>query len=187
MYFGMGGGAKYAGCFEKNLKHGAGLVICENGVSYEANPLFINDKAVLSTNPESDNVTTATSSNMNKHIKDKHKHTNTPVNHSETPSSNNNNNDDAFPRKISTFRLINKHTQTKIPISTLDADTLLNISLNQQKCPQDKSNIYIPINTADDQINISSYIEKIVEKFNKTLLKPDSKIWSKDLSFDSSQ
>ncbi|GLV42379.1 uncharacterized protein CBL_03116 [Carabus blaptoides fortunei] len=176
MNFGMGGGAKYAGCYQNNLKHGPGLFICENGVSYEASPLFINDKVILTREPESDdNATTVTSLNIHKHGKERRKHTNTP-----TTSPNKN---DIGHRNKSTLGLINKHIETGIPITTLDVNTLFSITSSKVKFPQTKNTIYIPINVPDHMINISFYIEKIVQKFHKTLLK----VSSKELSFESSQ
>lgn len=44
MFFGNENGAKMAGFFQDNFKHGAAVVICGNGKSIEKNPLFYNDK-----------------------------------------------------------------------------------------------------------------------------------------------
>lgn len=46
MHFGVEGGAKMAGVWDNNMKHGAGVLICGNGKLIEGNPLFINDKPV---------------------------------------------------------------------------------------------------------------------------------------------
>lgn len=46
MNFGTEGGAKLAGIWQNNQKHGAGLMICGNGVTLQCNPLFVNDKPV---------------------------------------------------------------------------------------------------------------------------------------------
>lgn len=44
--FGTEGGARYAGCFNNNTKHGAGVVVCENGRILESNPIFYKNKPV---------------------------------------------------------------------------------------------------------------------------------------------
>lgn len=44
MNFGHESGAKLAGTWMNNLKHGPGVMICGNGVILEKNPLFTDDK-----------------------------------------------------------------------------------------------------------------------------------------------
>lgn len=46
LYFGEEGGARYAGTFYRNIKHGAGILVCNNGDVIKGDPLFINDKSV---------------------------------------------------------------------------------------------------------------------------------------------
>ncbi|KAK9869387.1 hypothetical protein WA026_003144 [Henosepilachna vigintioctopunctata] len=46
MFFGSENGAKMAGIFQDNFKHGPAVVICGNGRSVEENPLFYNDKPI---------------------------------------------------------------------------------------------------------------------------------------------
>lgn len=50
MFFGNENGAKMAGFFQENFKHGAAVVICGNGKSIEKNPLFYNDKPLHTSN-----------------------------------------------------------------------------------------------------------------------------------------
>lgn len=42
----MEGGARLAGIWQNNKKHGPGVIVCENGTTIESNPLFLNDKPV---------------------------------------------------------------------------------------------------------------------------------------------
>lgn len=44
MFLGMINGARLAGTWKNNFKHGPGLIICGNGVIIEKNPLFKYDK-----------------------------------------------------------------------------------------------------------------------------------------------
>lgn len=46
MTFGIEGGAKLAGMWERNKKHGAGVIVCGNGTVIERNPLFWEDKPI---------------------------------------------------------------------------------------------------------------------------------------------
>lgn len=46
MNFGLEGGSRLAGIWQNNKKHGAGVIVCENGTIIESNPLFLNDKPV---------------------------------------------------------------------------------------------------------------------------------------------
>lgn len=46
MHFGVEGGARMAGVWENNMKHGAGVLICGNGKQIEGNPLFVDDKPI---------------------------------------------------------------------------------------------------------------------------------------------
>lgn len=46
MSFGTESGAKLAGIWENNQKHGPGIIICGNGLTLQSNPLFVNDKPV---------------------------------------------------------------------------------------------------------------------------------------------
>lgn len=46
IHFGVYGGAKMAGIFNKNIKNGAGVLVCGNGKLVEGNPLFLHDKPV---------------------------------------------------------------------------------------------------------------------------------------------
>lgn len=46
MHFGTQGGAKLAGVWKENLKHGAGILICGNGRQIQNDPLFLNDKPI---------------------------------------------------------------------------------------------------------------------------------------------
>lgn len=46
MHFGTQGGAKLAGVWKENLKHGAGILVCGNGRQIQNDPLFLNDKPI---------------------------------------------------------------------------------------------------------------------------------------------
>lgn len=46
MHFGTQGGAKLAGVWKDNLKHGAGILVCGNGRQIQNDPLFLNDKPI---------------------------------------------------------------------------------------------------------------------------------------------
>lgn len=46
MEFGTDGGAKLAGIWKDNLKHGAGILVCGNGREIESDPLFLYDKPI---------------------------------------------------------------------------------------------------------------------------------------------
>lgn len=47
MHFGTQGGAKLAGVWKDNLKHGAGILVSGNGRQIQNDPLFLNDKPLI--------------------------------------------------------------------------------------------------------------------------------------------
>lgn len=57
MNFGHESGAKLAGTWMDNLKHGPGVMICGNGVILEKNPLFTDDKPSAYAPPKTSNST----------------------------------------------------------------------------------------------------------------------------------
>ncbi|XP_044750320.1 uncharacterized protein LOC123310743 isoform X2 [Coccinella septempunctata] len=62
MFFGNENGAKMAGFFQDNFKHGAAIVICGNGKSIEKNPLFYNDKPLHTTSLSNEDIAKESSS-----------------------------------------------------------------------------------------------------------------------------
>lgn len=57
MHFGTQGGAKLAGVWKQNLKHGPGILVCGNGRQIQNDPLFLNDKPIhIDTSPSMKNV-----------------------------------------------------------------------------------------------------------------------------------
>lgn len=66
MHFGTYGGAKLAGVWCDNLKHGPGLLVCGNGRQIQGDPLFLNDKPIHLDSPSTRNLLVNTISHEKK-------------------------------------------------------------------------------------------------------------------------
>ncbi|KAF7275909.1 hypothetical protein GWI33_011152, partial [Rhynchophorus ferrugineus] len=152
MSFGYESGARLAGTWEYNKKHGAGLVFCGNGITVERNPLFLNDKPCTFIKPTADALP-----GLNSTIK-------SDIN---TPSSFSNN-----PSQI--YKDISKQIQSKDNLSTLNRTSLMDITKSSStiktsqylKLLQTNSGnnppLKIPLHNIVEDLDLSFFIDNVL-------------------------
>lgn len=145
MQFGTEGGAKLAGTWEKNLKHGPGVLVCGNGRVIENILLFVNDKPLQ-------NISTTSLKYLEK-----------------DPSTTESNSQDKI-RKTS-LQMIAEQLSRKQSSKELEPNVLNSILNSEQeellwpKCNPLKTSIH----AASEETNFDYYIQMIIEKYRPTI------------------
>lgn len=191
MLFGMDGGARLAGCWQSNQKHGPGVVVCENGQMIESNPLFFNDKPVHLTDSGSlevcelgDPPFTSTPQKSTSQIEaepetdlsemDEHPEELSEEEIKDEAQSK----DDSFRSSLSNTQKQNRSSLLMImdqieskDVSELKKAVKENIEENRGKFADVKyryKSILIPLQISDSHIVVGSYIQMIMESFQKS-------------------
>ncbi|XP_030749672.1 radial spoke head 10 homolog B-like isoform X2 [Sitophilus oryzae] len=153
MNFGYDNGARLAGTWEYNKKHGPGVIFCGNGITVEKDPLFLDDKPCTYTKNQTDNIEESSEKNF---------------------STTNPKSDFRTPTQI--YKDISQQINTKENLSSLSKGSISNIlrsSINiktgqylklLQTNTGNEPPLKIPIHNVIEEVDLTYFVDNILKK-----------------------